>query len=74
MPARARNTGFYICLERLLTAITVLIRYKYPVYPVYPCLNPSPRPLTPLPLAGIMAVTRQSLGEAKGYGNFFDGG
>ena len=27
----------FICLERLLTASTVLIRYKNPVYPVYPC-------------------------------------
>ena len=29
-----------ICIERLLTASTVLIRYKNPVNPVYPCLNP----------------------------------
>ena len=55
-------------------ASTVLYRYKYPVNPVYPCLNPSPQPLTPLPFARIMAVTGQSLGEAKGYGDFFDGG
>ena len=29
-------------MEWLLTTSTVLIRYKNPVYPVYPCLNPDP--------------------------------
>ena len=35
---RQDRQDFGVCWERLLTAITVLIRYKYPVNPVYPCL------------------------------------
>ena len=36
---RQDRQDFGVCWERLLTAITVLIRYTNPVNPVYPCLN-----------------------------------
>ena len=69
--------------ERLLTAGTVLYRYKNPVYPVYPCLNPFPlareglwggaidiRPLRPVSLllpAGGLISTGHRKGGRESY-------
>ena len=44
-------------------AITFLIRYKNPVYPVYPCLNPSP-------LVGFADILLPRKNPAQHFPNF----
>ena len=65
---RQDRQDFCICRERLLTASTVLIRYKNPVYPVYPCKLKLPRRHRPRRLVGGDGFGVPETGKVQGPG------